>query len=618
MEQTSKENRRKVNISKILWPVLTFLLVWGIQVGLNFFISVPHSLPDEMGALSLASKLGGSDWSHIAGEKGMYFGFGTTLPFFWLFHIFKDPIALYRSFLGAGAFLRSLPVFICFSLGRNYLKFHDRVIALLSVIAVLLTPTTGAKIDNEPMMLLMGWLMFYLIIRIKSAETKGRTAICLVLLAIVCGYSMTVHTRALGYILAAVVTLIFIGFTSQKGNRIRIFAAIAITALVVVFIVVLNILAASTGGNLWVTTGSDKANTIGSLINSALYNLYNTGNGDLNGLPYLNIFISNMLTVFVFSVGLIPLFIVFIPLKFIKTKGFTKAGRKERAYSTGTVFLWISFVVYLVGLMFVWATPVYYSMIGATTLARGVFYLRYIGSMFGPCAFVMASFLYKKKPKAWIFVGIVAFIAAILYPVYSMNLVSYFEAERTNGDFFCFYSVLNSFKYDFNNNGQDLWYFILPVLIALALFIVVQVLSELKQRIILLIFFVIFSIFQYSSLVLKCDRPQSVSAYLWGDSLYDVLQERPDAFDNVKTVYYISDAPGETVQVLLGDIPVYLRVPEEESENMVIYMKDIDDLFEKVGIDLSGMKPYLLDKNEVIVTNDRKLERSLDKYIKGK
>ncbi len=149
-------------VSKMnIWPVVTFVTVLFFQIALNMFVEAPQYIPDELGAVSIGARIAGYDWTYILSKRNMYYGYGSATIFFPFFFMTKDSILLYRMLLAGGAVWRSLPVFICFKIGKDYFDIKNNLmLSALSIIGVLATPSRATRSDNEPMLVLLGWLIF--------------------------------------------------------------------------------------------------------------------------------------------------------------------------------------------------------------------------------------------------------------------------------------------------------------------------------------------------------------------------------------------------------------------------------------------------------------------------
>ena len=205
--------------------IAVFVLLMSFQIILNKNEVVPRSLPDEIGAMALAAKINGYNWSYVLSKAAKYYGFGTVLPFWWAFKVSDDALDTYQILLGCGAFLRTVPVFFCFSV-LSRIDFPKKInpieIALISSIAVLAAPTRSTNIDNEPMLILIGWIICYLIF-VLASDTSYQM-LCSIVLAVVISYAQIIHTRGNIYLLALFIILFVYNVSTGKHLlRYRIF-----------------------------------------------------------------------------------------------------------------------------------------------------------------------------------------------------------------------------------------------------------------------------------------------------------------------------------------------------------------------------------------------------------
>ena len=157
----------------IIACTFTFLICFIIQVALNGFSIICRSLPDELGAMYLASFLAGNRWQYVMTHPANYYGSFLT-PFLYPFFILiKDPIILYQCLLGVGAFLRTIPVVLCFYMLVNYYHIKNtKLVVLISAASCFFTATRATNIDNEPGLILCCWLIVFLIISLQMSPKK--------------------------------------------------------------------------------------------------------------------------------------------------------------------------------------------------------------------------------------------------------------------------------------------------------------------------------------------------------------------------------------------------------------------------------------------------------------
>lgn len=598
--------------NRLFRPITIFFCLFFFQVFLNLGLKVPHSVPDECGALAYAAKLTGNDWSYIFEKSGLYYGSGTTLPFFYVFYLVKDPTILYRIMLAVGCLWRTLPVFICYKIAKEYLDItDDRTIAFMSIAAILGTPTRGSAIDNEPMLILTGWISAYLVLKIIDHKSKKALIIDCVLLAVILAYSYTAHQRSVVYFAAAVITLIIASLIQKKSGK-KVLFGLVMTCVILLclgagIIYYLNHLLAI----------EDLVIPRNSLINYLLH-AYESMSSLISLKGLINIFIlfcSNMWATYAYFCGMIGLLLLIVPVVLIK--GSTERSREENAIIYMSVYPVLAFLLFLFGLGITWNGAPLGTIEEGTEISRGYFYLRYIGSNFGICIFLMIGFLMRYGFRKRYLIISLFFALFVFRFTYSVSLKKAFENGYYNGDEFSFFGPLSFSESSVFNNGKTAVYYVLPTVIASLVLVLIYAVSKCKNKIWISVILSVIMIYQYSYLVVMRDRPYSELYFSFADKLYELKKEYPGFLDNVNTVYYCSKQDGlaTNTQFILMDIPLIQEFPKHIDDNIVLLTDNTDYLKKKVSFEPGQLDVYCLDENEYIYSNCDELKIYLSKYL---
>ncbi len=626
-----ENSERKNDVLTVLTAVLTFIILLAFQTVINFRLNVPHSNPDECGALQLSAGLMGYDWSPIFEKSGLYYGFGTTLPFCFLFKLISDPIILYRAFLAVGCLWRTLPVFVIFPMAKRYFGIKNPlVIAAMAAAAILGTPTRGTAIDNEPMLILTGWLATYLLLKLFDAKSIKGKIISLILLAAVIGYSFTAHQRAFIAVISALIAIaVFFIKPSKSTKKTAIIVAAAIAVTIAIIIVVLNVLSSVLSSS----EGEILNNTLASVIVGIPDKLseFFSPEGFVN---FISLMASNFWGTSVYFCGVVGVAVIMVfsrlgVKRVTKTteeetkeeaeEAITEENADDRPLNVAALYPVLIFLISLIGLGFLWNSYPRATIDDGEELSRGYFYLRYFGSTLGICLFIGVGYMFRYGCKwAYTAVNIVTALLAFRF-TYVLSLQKAFDNDHFEGDLFGFFSPLSFSGKDIYYNGKGPFYYIIPTIISCAVIVLIHVLSQYRVKVLIPILLMLIMAYQYSYLAIMKDERSADIFYSYADSLYELKTEYPEEFEG-SSVYYCSSKTGLDVntQVILKDISVIPDFPEEVGDKMILLTDDEGYFNKYINIDMSGFDIYYLDDNEIIYTNKKDLKKVIEKYLWNK
>lgn len=609
--QTEKRKAGKDILTPIV-AVLTFLILLAFQINYNFKLNVPHSNPDELGAMLVSSGLGGYDWTPIFDKSGLYYGFGTALPFFFLFKLISDPIILYRAFLAVGCLWRTLPVFVIFPIAKRYFGIKNPlIIAAMAAAAVLGTPTRGTAIDNEPMLILTGWLSFYLLIRLFDAKKAAGRIICLVLLAATLGYGFTAHQRAFITVIAAVIAIaIYFIKPGKNTRRTVIIASAAFAAVIGLMIALLYILS----GVLSSGEGEIMNNTLASVIVGIPDKIseFFSPEGLVN---FLSLLASNFWGISVYFCGVAGVCVIAVFAR-LGSRRQAKAVNKDKPLNISSLYPVLVLLISLIGLGFLWNYAPRPTIDNGEELSRGYFYLRYIGNTLGICLFVGMGYMLRYGFKgAYLAINLIATLLAVRF-TFVMSLQKAFANDNYQGDLFGFFTPLSFSGEDIYYNGKGLMYYMLPTIISTGVILLIFLLSRFRVKVLIPVILMAIMAYQYAYLSISKDRRSADLFYSYADSLYELKKEYPEAFEDAK-VHYCCTNQGLDVnsQIILGTTTLYPSFPTEAEDDMVL-LTDSEYFFNKnIEIDMNGFDIYSLDDNEIIYTNKDDLKEAIEEYL---
>lgn len=187
----------------ILAFIIAFLprLFWSLQ-------SIPvRTISDEISTMNGAVFLSGQDWNAVVSNAG-YYGFGMSILFAPLMKLISDPVILYRVLLICTGILECLAAVICFYLLKKvFLVEDDRKALLMTACISYMTVIRSTVFYNEHMLILLSWCICLILAKLVLTEDKKKRCLWTVLLCGLMVYGLTIHTRALTYMLGAAIAV---------------------------------------------------------------------------------------------------------------------------------------------------------------------------------------------------------------------------------------------------------------------------------------------------------------------------------------------------------------------------------------------------------------------------
>lgn len=590
--------------------ILCFFLMFTYHIIFNVQIPCMRSLPDEMGAVTLGAKLAGYNWNYVMTHPEIYYGSANVIFAFPIFVFVKDPMVQYQLLFAAAAFMKAAAGFIVVKISMDYYDVNSLRAVLFGIICTLITPARSSNIDNEPMLILMCWIVLYLILVINRADTKKKKAIFTILLSFFLAYAQWAHTRAVLYILLLIGMLVVHYFIEKK-------TVLHIPAFIISFLIFFVIVRK---GIAWCTlnlfTAPEGHNTA---MVSTLANLIDSVSDNLKSLARpaairscLDIVCGNIWCMGIFGCGTLIYISVYVIKKLygnVKCLICRRQTKSEDILYYLTLFGVIGVLVTLAGLSITWKESVVDLHEGTGTTSRALFYLRYYGNYFGIITLYFlilwdkGELFDKKVLKAAI--GITA-------GCYAYSVVSFvsplLSAGNTNLDWFGYFAPLSLTGASWDDKRQTLFYFTNATFVSMAILVL---LSGKKGKIYLTSVLAAILLYQYGFNVLQWDVKYAKSEryYQAANGIYELKKEHPRIFDSVDKIYYYSDSFGSQyiVQFMLGKPEVFLQEAyQEDDEAMILAYEDID------GIDLNEYRYMVIDENEILYIKGDKLQKTVE------
>ena len=609
MKALSKNvTKRKANS----WDaVLASLIVFIFLCCFNTMVPCMRSLPDEMGAVALAAKWVGYDWSYVLTHPEMYYGSGTAILLLPFFYLIKDPMILYQCLLGVAALLHALTAFIACQLILNYYKDIDSpaTVVMIGVASALFTPTRSSNIDNEPMLVFLLWVIIYLIVALQHMGEGRKKVVYSIILACVLGISYLSHTRAIMYSIVAVIVIILYRILTKK----MLVSVIPFGITYIVGMLVGSGLVTRLREGLF--TNQENVDTKTSILNSgqALVDQLKGGAQSLFSITgirsYLDMTFGNLWVTFIFSGGIIGI-IVFWTFRDTVKNVARRVRSKKLMDATDIYFPMIYCVVGFLGILLAlgitWLSGAIKVHTDDGCLTRGHFYLRYYGQFFGPLCLFFAIMVRRGRELTD---KLIAGITGVYLVVAAYTMVSavrfVVKLYKRNIDWFYYFApfALRFRKWPYGE--QDLSYFV-SATVLIALFFIVFMCVARKRINAALVILILFLGWEYGYGVVYFDSPYSNSYnyYMSADAVYEVYQKDTTLFDHCDELYYYSEeyGPQYIVQFMVPDKKVVtdLTLLEQGKDNAILSQEPIHT--GKVALD-EGYQYAVLDENEYLYVN---------------
>jgi|GEM_PF-2894446 len=430
--------------------ILIFLFCVLTNLALNFMVRTITSLPTELTSLAISAKLVGYNWSDVVSSTG-YYGTGFYVLFTPLLALIKNPYILHQAYMAAIACVNAIPPILCYRLMTRNFHIDSRLFCILVSISMAFYSVVHPNVViNEHALNLISWLVFYVLVQSAFTASKKSKIVYSILAALLLGYSVTIHTRALLFI-AAVIAAIGLYLLVHRKWLVNPLAFTAVLAAAYLFA---DKYVKSVTSLIWGSVNtSELANTGTSTMKAVLTNLslLTTRNGIVG---FLNIILGQTYAATIYSAGTF-LFIIMAGGYLL----FLSAGKlfRKREFIIGEqdnrpVYSVILFVC----LLCVGVTIVAHGVISlhgtSQTVqswkgARAYFYLRYFYHYLQPAFMVSMCLLFEKLnvfKKRWYIVT--AFFAAlsayifvfivpttILGPTLELDRNHYLSALSLNG-----------------------------------------------------------------------------------------------------------------------------------------------------------------------------------------
>lgn len=569
------------------WLTQLIILIPKIIISLN---AIPCTdVRDEVAMLKVPAYLAGYDWSQST-ESASYYGFGFFALFFPLFLWQWDIVTIYRTILIITSVVECIVPFICYYLMEQYWDVKDDIDKMLiTIIASLTTVNPPYNLINEHILSVMMWVIVLILCKLISEKNGKRKNILSFFLMLCLIYSLTIHARALVFIIAVLAVIAIYFFIYREWLVTKIFS---ITFLL--FYIGVDFFISHVQEVVW---GSN------NLVNSSV-----TIPKNINWIDcvesFFDIVLGNIGGIFIFSKSFCGFLIVAILLYFIeimkkKYRTNNKNAVCEKTFWTVAIFSVVCIAITIGGLGIQHMKGVEEAVSEGNVNSYSFKYLVYIRYyiVYAAPLFMLGLILYIKNVVYYRKTFTLGFILTIIvYVMWGSRIVPYISNTYFGvNNFYTFAWLLGKTALD-RISSADYWVIII-FSIDLAVLLFCSLMGKRHKNLfislmaVLMIYQYIYFPFHYSDIV-------SESQYNKMDAIQKfVEEEREKNKDIIIYVYEEADILSYLLQVYNYDMQVVSGLPDKEEKGIIIVSdENIDDKL------LERCEGIELDKNEWVYT----------------
>lgn len=553
---------------------------------------------DEVATVSGAANLAGLDWSAVVSRAG-YYGQGFYSLFAPVFYVTDDPFIIYRCMAVTCALIQGSVAYLAYYCFRRFFPIRDRWMLLLMSIGCSYMLNTEANIlYNEHPFLLVTWLIAIILLKLNEViDNKKKKAIWTILLIIVLGYSLTLHTRAWVLWMALAILVVAYYFAYRKW-LISLPVCFTLGALLIGAVLVYI---GYVQKDIWLTSDTGSLRNAGFKINfnltslTAVYAFFCIILGQLNSAVYA--------TIGAAVIGVVMLLVLIWKVLRKKKALPDNPYDLEKKYFVLGVFFLMAIIFSIGGLALSWLNGLTEAMennYGNESVAYKIlFYFRYMATYTGPLLMVIFSYFYhfKKSLKRFLKPATIALVLLqacwfIFIVPYVYDYQGYKSSRLSPYVFFIFGNKINIVTFI----GAAFFVF-------LAWFVMWKYLKKGKIRIPVMII-TGFLVYHYISMSVCYVMPQQERRYEKVNGGYEFVQQLEEKGITLSAIYAPAvventQCPYYYYQFYLNRYTILPSYPDATSEMPVVfYQKSNNEL-----LLAAGYTCYRLDKNECVYVN---------------
>lgn len=570
-----------------LWLVFLIVFIPRCLLILRAYPFIYSS--DEMSAISVAALAAGYDWSQVVSKAG-YYGIGYLFLFAPLFHIINNPIYIYRIVLLTSSLLVSISAPVCYLVLYKFIKMESRLQkVVISSVCGLFNFFTAVNINirNEELLYLLIWIIVYILCNILYCnQVNVKREVNEIILLLLLGYSLTIHTRAICLIIA-VLFFDVIGRIFFKKSFLHKWCYLVIA----VGYTMIEWMLKWYQGRIW----------FGKATNASVISTVENSLSRINDFKNMNLYLDiirisggQIYTATAVSGGLFIIAVITLVIFFLEKK-YKENQKTKYIFFIGGMFLFCT-ILTIAGQSITWLAGV---TNGIRNYGEGVYrdayraftYLRYMGCYVAPfimCALVVAMEDRKLFKRAFSY-GLV--IVSVLTVFWIKMILPYIYNQRMT-----FFLWFGGMKAD-EETSYTHWYraCALVLIILIVGFLLVNIKKEYLYLGIVILLLTIQRMYVYEELTLVSEQKN----YRKADAGYDLIQKMRcekelekiyvfDALSGSDQIFYLYQFLNYSVRIIPG-------LPEDLEMDMILFSnKDLEDM---LGENCYGAK---LDNNEYV------------------
>lgn len=566
---------------------------------------------DEFSMFLPVARILGWDWSSMI-ERPLYYGYGFIIlltPFFkWI----DDPVILYRVIVAFMALAQALIAPVAYYIAKRFFKVKQESFACLTAVACSYLVTQRAVyVYNEFIYVLLTWIIFVILMLLyKAQENKKMKRVYSVLLALVISYAMTIHARAVTFVLALVVLVALYYWLYRKHILSYVSFAVVMGSGYVLSTLVKNKLVQV----LFSEVSGEVYNTSVSFSTAAI-------TSDPKALTgWFDIIIGQINSMVIMTGGIAIVFAVtgciFIWKTLIRDKELVETADldENQPYVIGFIFFLAATAITILGQSFSWLPGVTETLNTGiqTDGIRALVYTRYYGAYFGPVVLAGMAYVFHNRNRVLKLLKPVTTIVIALQCIWMLCIVPYLVGFR-EGSF-------PSFVFSFTKGWQDnitvssYWPAVAAVMIVMVIFFI----AYKKNRIHLAFgIFACILIYSYCYQAVDYEGYRGAENYKSVDKSYELLHEMEEDGSLPHTIYVqnsgakgVGHATGYIYQFLFKENKIIPEVPGED-EDAAVFLTG--EFYEYPQLLENGYQCSQLDDGEFIYVKGKELQQTVEK-----
>ena len=578
--------------------ISAFLVYLLIQTLLNLAIGTLHYVPDELGAVTVAAKISGCDWSGIWSNLGAYYGIVPGLIFTPLFVLIKDSLILYQCMLFLVALISGISTIYAYKIINRYSNGNSMICFIGAIACAFMTGWRNSNVMNEFALSFVVWSIAYLLFLLCESGKQKR--LNTILITILLWLGLVSHTRGV-IIVAAVIFLVIMYYIFNK--RCIVDFPVFVCGIVLAFVgysflvnmVQQYVFQPKDGGTL-----INSISMVGEKLTNNDTNIKRLSFEGLRG--FCDIVSGNIFAIGISSFGMLILscwIVVGKVLDLIKKTFIDKESIVENSIFWLALFAVSGLVASLLGHGVLNMTYAVIARQEDVTMSMYM-YPRYFDIYWGPILLALIIWLLEKKINIRKY-SIITLVTFVCVSLYAFRSFIYYQASY-GGDILDSWRVL--YPLNFEIHWRNPMYFRNYIWAFCAIIVLFSILIRLvKKKVSIAISLIALGlIYQYTFISVIFDKGYSDFVYGQLNKTYELFLENESIKEQIQRIYMgenINKRVPYALQFLLRDTSVMLEEPENDIDNAIIFLSYL------VPSDIkkySGDYQYCrLDSDEIIV-----------------